>query len=395
MQLRQRPQTTWPSPLTRSPGWNPVTFEPTSTTSPTNSCPITSGTGIVRCAQASQRWMWTSVPQMPVLETRINTSLIPISGSGTSSSQRPGSARLLTSAFTARAGDSRCPGGESYAGASRPGRNGASRRREVLLRRPRTVEQPDQHRRERGCEERRQDRARRPDEDVDQGDDPAGHGERAEHHARNATPTEERVRRDGEERGEDERTDSPGLGHVVPADEPDDPHEAEERRLREAEERRKHDDERQLLTRSLHVLLLASGGGVGSSHDSSRGTRLHEHTPRPGGPGFHPGDGPVKRGCALLRGSSMSTWGERQHIQVTQARRARRPNLRRACARGHERWRRGFEWAVQASKPPAKRQISLSRGGTGVGTLTPSCPSRPSVHGNEPTVVDFRGHRRS
>src|SRR6188472_2252738 len=285
MQLRQRPQTTWPSPLTRSPGWNPVTFEPTSTTSPTNSCPITSGTGIVRCAQASQRWMWTSVPQMPVLETRINTSLIPISGSGTSSSQRPGSARLLTSAFTARAGDSRCPGGESYAGASRPGRNGASRRREVLLRRPRTVEQPDQHRRERGCEERRQDRARRPDEDVDQGDDPAGHGERAEHHARNATPTEERVRRDGEERGEDERTDSPGLGHVVPADEPDDPHEAEERRLREAEERRKHDDERQLLTRSLHVLLLASGGGVGSSHDSSRGTRLHEHTPRPGGPG--------------------------------------------------------------------------------------------------------------
>ncbi len=101
MQFRQRPQTTCPSPLTRSPGAKPVTFEPTSTTSPTNSWPITSGTGIVRCAHASQRWMWTSVPQIPVVPTRIKTSLIPNSGSGTSSSQTPGSARLLTSAFTA------------------------------------------------------------------------------------------------------------------------------------------------------------------------------------------------------------------------------------------------------------------------------------------------------
>ena len=55
MQLRQRPQTTWPSPLTRSPAWKSLTFEPTATTSPTNSWPITSGTGIVRCAHASQR----------------------------------------------------------------------------------------------------------------------------------------------------------------------------------------------------------------------------------------------------------------------------------------------------------------------------------------------------
>ena len=54
MQLRQRPQTRWPSPLTRSPGAKPVTLEPTSTTSPTNSWPITSPTGIVFCAQASQ-----------------------------------------------------------------------------------------------------------------------------------------------------------------------------------------------------------------------------------------------------------------------------------------------------------------------------------------------------
>ena len=65
--------------------------------------------------------MWTSVPQIPVRSTRMRTSLIPTSGSGTSSSQRPGSARLLTRAFTrapqsvaeCRSGS---PGGESYAG---------------------------------------------------------------------------------------------------------------------------------------------------------------------------------------------------------------------------------------------------------------------------------------
>ena len=101
MQLRQRPQTTWPSPLTISPGWKSLTLEPTSTISPTNSCPITSGTGIVFCAHASHEWMCRSVPQMPVLRTRIRTSLIPISGSGTSSSQSPGSAFALTSARTA------------------------------------------------------------------------------------------------------------------------------------------------------------------------------------------------------------------------------------------------------------------------------------------------------
>ena len=121
MQFRQRPQTTWPSPLTRSPTRKSLTFDPTSTTSPTNSWPITSGTGIVRWAHASHRWMCTSVPQIPVRLTRIRTSLIPISGSGTSSSQRPASARLLTSAFTSfcsgwvagcREG---CPGAESYA----------------------------------------------------------------------------------------------------------------------------------------------------------------------------------------------------------------------------------------------------------------------------------------
>ena len=53
-QLRQRPQTTCPSPLTISPTWKSLTFEPTSTISPTNSWPTTIGTGIVFCAQASQ-----------------------------------------------------------------------------------------------------------------------------------------------------------------------------------------------------------------------------------------------------------------------------------------------------------------------------------------------------
>src|SRR6185436_4572236 len=43
--------------------------------------------------------MCRSVPQMPVRWTRISTSLMPIFGSGTSSSHSPGSARLLTSAF--------------------------------------------------------------------------------------------------------------------------------------------------------------------------------------------------------------------------------------------------------------------------------------------------------
>src|SRR5690349_7102103 len=43
--------------------------------------------------------MWTSVPQMPVRRTRIKTSLMPICGSGTSSSHSPGSRLLLTSAF--------------------------------------------------------------------------------------------------------------------------------------------------------------------------------------------------------------------------------------------------------------------------------------------------------
>ena len=58
-----------------------VTFAPASTISPTNSCPTTSGGWMVFAAHASQASMCRSVPQMPVLWTRIRTSLMPISGS--------------------------------------------------------------------------------------------------------------------------------------------------------------------------------------------------------------------------------------------------------------------------------------------------------------------------
>ncbi len=53
-QLRQRPQTTCPSPLTRSPGLKSWTLSPILSILPTNSCPMTIGTGIVFCAHASQ-----------------------------------------------------------------------------------------------------------------------------------------------------------------------------------------------------------------------------------------------------------------------------------------------------------------------------------------------------
>ena len=101
-QWRHLPQTTWPSPLTMSPGWRSVTLLPTSSTSPTNSWPTTSGGWIVRCAQASQTAMCRSVPQIPVLWTRIRTSLMAIGGSGTSISSRPGPAAGLDEGLHAR-----------------------------------------------------------------------------------------------------------------------------------------------------------------------------------------------------------------------------------------------------------------------------------------------------
>ena len=54
--------------------------------------------GSSSAAQASQLEMCRSVPQIPVRSTRISTSLIPISGSGTSWSHSPGSAWAFTSA---------------------------------------------------------------------------------------------------------------------------------------------------------------------------------------------------------------------------------------------------------------------------------------------------------
>src|SRR5213080_3965617 len=50
------------------------------------------------CAQASQLYMWTSVPQIDVFVTRMSTSSVPTLGIGTSLSHNPGSARLFTTA---------------------------------------------------------------------------------------------------------------------------------------------------------------------------------------------------------------------------------------------------------------------------------------------------------
>ena len=63
MQLRQRPQTTWPSPETMSPAWKSFTFDPTATISPTNSWPIIIGTGIVR---------WR--PRVPVSDVQVGAA---------------------------------------------------------------------------------------------------------------------------------------------------------------------------------------------------------------------------------------------------------------------------------------------------------------------------------
>jgi len=57
------------------------------------------GMGIVFFAHSSQLYMWTSVPHIAVLCILINTSLLPTSGSETSSNQMPSLAWLLTNAF--------------------------------------------------------------------------------------------------------------------------------------------------------------------------------------------------------------------------------------------------------------------------------------------------------
>src|ERR1017187_7424571 len=67
--------------------------------------------------------MCTSVPQMPARCTRIRTSLMPMRGFSTSSSQRPGSFPLLTSAFM-----SKPYGSGARAPAGRAGSTGAAGR---------------------------------------------------------------------------------------------------------------------------------------------------------------------------------------------------------------------------------------------------------------------------
>src|SRR5204862_6424214 len=76
----------------------PFTWSPTPSTTPTNSCPIVIGTGMVFWAQESQLYICTSVPQMEVLRTRIRTSSPATSGTGTVSSHNPGSAFAFTTA---------------------------------------------------------------------------------------------------------------------------------------------------------------------------------------------------------------------------------------------------------------------------------------------------------
>jgi hypothetical protein len=97
-QLRQKPQTTCPSPDTRSPGRKRVTAAPVSAIRPKNSWPTTIGTGTVAAAQAPQFQMCTSVPQIALFATLISTSFGPGSGTGTASIQSPGSGRAFTSA---------------------------------------------------------------------------------------------------------------------------------------------------------------------------------------------------------------------------------------------------------------------------------------------------------
>ena len=98
-QFLHLPQTICPSAETRSPISTSCTSLPIAATSPTNSCPVTKGTGTVRCDHSSQLYICISVPQMDVFLTFIRTSCIPISGTGTSSIQMPGSAYFLTNAF--------------------------------------------------------------------------------------------------------------------------------------------------------------------------------------------------------------------------------------------------------------------------------------------------------
>lgn len=66
---------------------------------PQNSCPITRGVRTTRCAHPFHVAIWTSVPQIPVRRTLINTSLGPGAGTGSSMSSSPGPGFVLTNAL--------------------------------------------------------------------------------------------------------------------------------------------------------------------------------------------------------------------------------------------------------------------------------------------------------
>ena len=97
-QAPQRPQLTWDSPDTKSPGATPCASGPISVTVPQNSWPMITGGRRRDAAQGSHLQMWRSVPQMPPARTWTRTWPGPGLGIGTERISRPGPAAGLTSA---------------------------------------------------------------------------------------------------------------------------------------------------------------------------------------------------------------------------------------------------------------------------------------------------------
>ena len=98
-QWRQRPQTTWPSPRDEVArrGSRRRCSRPRRSRRRTRGRRRAAG-GSSCAAHGSHDSMWRSVPQMPVLWTRIRTSLMPMVGIGTSRRSRPGPGPVLTRA---------------------------------------------------------------------------------------------------------------------------------------------------------------------------------------------------------------------------------------------------------------------------------------------------------
>src|SRR2546422_533978 len=98
---RQCPHTMCPSAVTSWPALSSPTPSPTATTSPANSCPMTSG-GLRRpWAQASHSAMCRSVPHTPAWRTAMSTSPGPAAGFGTVATLRPGPGQSFTMACMA------------------------------------------------------------------------------------------------------------------------------------------------------------------------------------------------------------------------------------------------------------------------------------------------------